>query len=258
MGSTRRLLKSVGVFVFIFGAVGEAHAQSENTLQLCQDNVDNDQDGYVDCTDQDCGGFCAQPPPQLQPNTAAPAYTPATPPQRPPSAGWSLAGAILGYSFAGITIALGAGAEATKQEDIPAIPLGVSSLILTCVFTPLVHGSARSAIRSAGVRGCPGCMIAGWVTFALSMSGYISMITYNAVADVTPAHGILASSALFGAISTILMATHALAARNQVRRQTTTQATRNDSRLSIAPLVSPYSSQGDGVDGVVFGLSVVR
>ena len=30
----------------------------ENTDDLCHDSIDNDDDGFIDCSDQDCRSFC--------------------------------------------------------------------------------------------------------------------------------------------------------------------------------------------------------
>jgi len=66
-------------------ALQPSGAAAENTLALCQDGVDNDGDGHVDCVDQDCGVFavCAAPAaPVAAPATARPA--PATHTAPPP------------------------------------------------------------------------------------------------------------------------------------------------------------------------------
>jgi hypothetical protein len=90
-------------------------AGPESTPAACTDGVDNDQDGLVDCADQDCQSLpqCAAP---LQP--AQPVYT--TPPPPPPpsyvpsySAGWAIPAPEPHYGLATAisgAVLLGAGA----------------------------------------------------------------------------------------------------------------------------------------------------
>ena len=61
----RRTLGLIVVLAVITAAVdAQAQVQAENTAAACQDRVDNDGDGYVDCQDQDCGAIvtCARAP----------------------------------------------------------------------------------------------------------------------------------------------------------------------------------------------------
>ncbi len=50
-----------------------SEAETENTPSLCSDGIDNDQDGYTDCDDQDCNIFavCVKSPDSLSKETIA-------------------------------------------------------------------------------------------------------------------------------------------------------------------------------------------
>lgn len=60
-------------------------ADQENTLEMCQDSVDNDNDRHVDCDDQDCEIFaiCVEPEPAAPAEQPAPAAPVAEEPPRP-------------------------------------------------------------------------------------------------------------------------------------------------------------------------------
>ena len=46
-----------GAAILAWANLAEAQAVPENTAAACQDRIDNDGDGYVDCRDQDCGAI---------------------------------------------------------------------------------------------------------------------------------------------------------------------------------------------------------
>jgi hypothetical protein len=53
---------SPALLVIVFAALsacgkGDDTAGAENTLDTCTDNIDNDNDDWVDCDDQDCSVF---------------------------------------------------------------------------------------------------------------------------------------------------------------------------------------------------------
>ena len=75
----------------------------ENTSQACQDQQDNDGDGYTDCADQDCGNFtfCVALGRALTPVIPRLSDTccEASSPHRRPPGGDGLAGAALRASL---------------------------------------------------------------------------------------------------------------------------------------------------------------
>lgn len=61
----RKSILSLFSLIFLasgfIGCGNKVNAKSENTEELCHDSIDNDDDGFVDCDDQDCEAYCSVP-----------------------------------------------------------------------------------------------------------------------------------------------------------------------------------------------------
>ena len=81
-------MRQTVILFVLLTAVGlgtHAAAEPENTPVACQDGIDNDQDSWIDCDDQDCGLFVFCQPAAVPPPAPAPAAATTPPPASPPA-----------------------------------------------------------------------------------------------------------------------------------------------------------------------------
>jgi hypothetical protein len=103
----------------------------ENTPAACTDGLDNDQDGWIDCADQECQSLpqCAAPPGTVppQPTYTQPLYAPPLPPMRSPYPGaWAV----------------------NAPEPRYGLPTGIVGAVLLTAGVAMIAGSAGPWIRA--------------------------------------------------------------------------------------------------------------
>lgn len=154
----------------------DARAQAENTAAACQDRVDNDLDGYVDCQDQDCNAIvtCAQ----VRGGLPLPGLLPPRPVE-PTGRGMATAGLALsstGIAFMLTGMVLGLVPEGEGSDDgrwVSMMAIGISGLIITQIGDGLLLGAlgrVNRSTRALGVPSRPGTVIAGWVLWGLTLA----------------------------------------------------------------------------------------
>lgn len=158
--------------------------------------------------------------------------------------GWGVAGGIVGFGLALTSLGLALGAELTRTEQIPSLPLGATATVLVIAGTPIVAVASNSA-RRHGARGVPALRIIGWITFPLTIIGAGTLIGLG-VAEETPPGGVITAVGLLGAATLALHGVDALVAGIQ-----------GASLVADGPVVAPYVTAitADGGTGGVLGLS---
>ena len=173
----RRTLGLIVVLAVITAAVdAQAQVQAENTAAACQDRVDNDGDGYVDCQDQDCGAIvtCARAPGVVPlPGLFPPRV------REPTGRGMATAGIAItstGLAFMTTAMAIGFIPEGEGSDDgqfAAMMALGIGGMVIGQVGNGLVLGAlgrVNRSTRALGVRSRPGTFIAGWVLWGLALA----------------------------------------------------------------------------------------
>jgi hypothetical protein len=112
------------------------------------------------------------------------------------------------------TIALTAASEATKEDQIPALPLGAGATALIAVSGPITAVGAASARQDGNVKGAQATRIVGWVGYGLSLLD-ASILIGMGVNEVEPADGLILSVGLLGAASLACFATDAFVSASQ-------------------------------------------
>lgn len=135
--------------------------------------------------------------------------------QDPRDAGWAQGAGIFGLVGAGGVLVLAIAAEATKDDKIPAIPLGALAAVGLAVTVPVANAGAASARtpRLLGLR------IASWVLYGLALVDAVALIGLGA-ADVTPPPGLISAVGIAGAASAVLMSVDALTAASRATAPT--------------------------------------
>lgn len=225
---------------------GAPTGQPENTAAACQDRVDNDGDGYIDCQDQDCGMIVTC-------SGRGPFIGGIFPPRRPRRVGGTGRGLAVGGSIVGgigvlfMTTAIGVGfipAVVEGSDDGPFVAsmvLGFTGLAAAQVGNGLTLGGLlrlNRTLRSQGQRGSFGAYVAGWVMWGLTMaSPAISIGLMEGVTDDFPGLAFIAPF-VFG-LPTYILATVGWARANARYRPSTDQ--RQASTFSISPFVTRTS-----------------
>jgi hypothetical protein len=145
-------------------------------------------------------------------------------PSRPADPGWA--------SGAGVTLGLAIGSEATKDEQIPSLPLGVSATVLVAIAGPITAVGAASARDGGDVKGALGLRIVGWVAYGI-MLAEASVLIGLGVNEIEPPDGVILSVGALGATSLFSFAGDAFfsaAEANAKRRSGPQQLT-----LRVAP-----------------------
>ncbi len=156
-------------------AQGVLVVQAENTAAACQDGVDNDRDGHVDCQDQDCGMIvtCANAGPRL----------PGPLPPRPVrSVGTGRGMAVSGIIVSSIGLAMMTAAVVVGSLDVEGsddgqffatLGVGVTGFAGAQVGNGLIIGALRRVRYSSRTVGAPspmGSIIAGWILWGLALA----------------------------------------------------------------------------------------
>jgi hypothetical protein len=137
---------------------------------------------------------------------------------RASSPGWSMGGAIVGFAAAAGAFGLSLASELTKEDQIPAIPLGVAATVLTASLAPVAFAGGSSA-RRGDARGVLALRIVGWIAYGLSMVNAVALIGLGA-AEIEPPDGSIVSAGGLAAVSLLSFATDALVSRRQAIAET--------------------------------------
>lgn len=138
-------------------------------------------------------------------------------------------GIIAGLSVIGLTI----GSEMTKEDQIPALPLGVGATVLTAAAGPITAIGAASARGGGGVTGAPGLRIAGWVGYTLMLLD-ASVLIGLGVAEIEPPDGVILSVGLLGGSSLACLASDAFISAAQAN-EALAASSRTAASLTLAP-----------------------
>jgi len=111
-------------------------------------------------------------------------------------------------------LGLAAASEATKEDQVPSLPLGVGATVLVAVSGPVTAVGAASARRGGGVVGAQGVRIAGWIGYGLTLLDATTLI-FLGLAEVEPIDGIILSVGLLGASSLACFSTDAFISASQ-------------------------------------------
>jgi hypothetical protein len=153
---------------------------------------------------------------------AAPPPASSGPPADP---GWARGAGVYGIVAGVGTIALTAASEATKEDQIPALPLGVGATVLIAVSGPVTAVGAASARQGGDVKGAQGARIAGWIGYGLTLLD-ASILIGMGVSEVEPVDGLILSVGLLGAASLACFSTDAFISASQAETAAGTSGTR--------------------------------
>ena len=194
----------------------------------------------------------AAPPPAVAATTPAAAgpVPPAAPQGDRSVTNWARAGAGVGLGLGAVAFALAIGAEVTRDEQIPSLPLGSVATILFATSVPVTMAGGKSARRHASVKGNVGLRIGGWVLYGLTLLDAAVLVGLGAnEVDVPP--GVITSVGVLGLGSISLAAADALVSDKQARGTFVARQPQRY-RLFAAPTRAPG---GRRMAGGVFGVS---
>jgi len=154
---------------------------AENTAAACQDRVDNDGDGYVDCQDQDCGMIvtCARGP--VGPPGPGLGF-PLARRRSPYGRGLAVGGIVLsslGVSLMAVAVGLGFGwPEGADDDGLFGACIGTGSFgfLFSEIGTGLILGALLRTIRYSRANRIPagsGSYIAGWILWGLTAASIV-------------------------------------------------------------------------------------
>jgi hypothetical protein len=219
------------------------------TSKLCWTDLDCAGDRI--CVDGECR-FPAEAPPQRAP---APAPQPQVIYQVPPQViyqapprtlteGWAREAAVTGFVTGGVTLVLAGASEATRENQIPSLPIGGVATLVFAVSTPIVASGGGSARDGADVEGSAGMRVTGWVLYGLGLANALSLIALGA-SEIEPPPGTILATGAIGAASQFLMAGDALRSHRQARARIDAQQAVGAAPTSgLAPLLAPISADG--------------
>lgn len=144
----------------------------------------------------------------------APPVVSSVPPGPPADPGWASGAGVFGIVAGLGVIGLTAGSEATKDEQVPSLPLGVGATVLIAVAGPVVGIGGGSARGSLGVNGATGLRVAGWIGYVLTLLDATTLIGLG-VAEVEPPDGVILSVGLLGASSLACLSADAFISASQ-------------------------------------------
>lgn len=147
---------------------------------------------------------------------------------------WAVAGAVTGMALASIGFALAIGAEVTKGETIPALPLGASALAFYVAGLPIINAGGASARRAAKVRGSLGLRVTAWVAYGLTISNGVVLVGLG-IADVEPPDGLIATMATLGLASAALGVGDAFISHRQANAERAKASRTSSLRIDAAP-----------------------
>jgi hypothetical protein len=148
----------------------------------------------------------AQPQPYAQPQPDA----------RARDEGWALGGGVFGLVAAASVVALAGASEATRQTQVPSLPLGVTATVLFTASVPVVAAGAASARHGNRALGVRALRVLGWIAYGCALAEATTLIGMGA-AKVTPPEGVIISTGLLGTASLGMMSIDALVSRAQAR-----------------------------------------
>lgn len=111
--------------------------------------------------------------------------------------------AVTGFVMSAVALGLAIGAELTKEDQIPSLPLGGVATLAVAISAPIIAKSGSSLRYAAGVDGAFGLRIAGWVAYGGTLLDAVVLIGLGIV-DITPEDGLISVTGVLGAASLIL------------------------------------------------------
>ncbi len=249
------ILVPTATFVLLAGHASNAFGQTnsssvpENTAAACQDRVDNDGDGFVDCQDQDCGMIvvCAG----RRRGPAGLVFPPLRARERGQSRGRGLA--VAGNVVGGIGIlfmAAGVGVGLIPTDEMESddgmwsgsIGLGLLGFVGMQVGNGLLLGGLRQcnrALRNNSLHYRRGSFIAGWILWGLTMAS--PALTIGLLEAEAPLSVAVATPLALGLTTFITTVVGWARASRQYRRDVTERPT---SSVRITPYLSANGMGG--------------
>jgi uncharacterized membrane protein YgdD (TMEM256/DUF423 family) len=129
-----------------------------------------------------------------QPAYVAPAVAP--PPAVRSDPGWAAGAATYGIISGVVALGLAIGAEATKEDTIPAAPLGGVATALFAASLPIVAIGGSSARGHPSVTGSLGLRIAGWIAYGVTLADAAYLLSQVGQGEVDD--GLILSVGLLG------------------------------------------------------------
>jgi len=262
------------IFVLGFPSIAVAQCQSDNDCKgerICESGACVTPAAVQCMTDNDCaadgiceGGVCFAPAAALAPvPPQAPVYYPQqvptmalTPPQlgypdRPPSPGWSTAGAVVGFVGGVVVLGLAIGAEATIGDGMLPVGLGATAITLSipCVIIPAV---ASSSVH--GASGMLGLKVGGWIGWGLAVVDGLAQVGLG-IADKDVPHGLPALAGVLGFAGAVMLSIDALVAGSRARRAAAEYAQLDNHRPRpvVVPIVS-RGARGEAITGAMLAM----
>ncbi len=185
---------------------------------VAQCTKDTDCKGDRVCVSGACVDATTELPPPPAPAVAPrPDSSPGSSPGLPADGGWAFPAAIIGFVSSGLVLTLALGSEATRQDQIPSLPLGILATVTAAAAGPVVFAGGASARSGDAPRGSIGLRITGWVTYgvALALAG---ALIFTGVLEITAPPGLITGVGLLGAGSLVCFSLDALFSRSRVER----------------------------------------
>lgn len=221
----------------------------ENTAARCQDGVDNDQDGHVDCDDQDCGVFTFCAPAEKK----APAVVYV---DKDPGRGLVIAGAVLsGIGLASGAVSLGLATQSTSDDAFLFSSIGTGGLGWILSVTGeglLLGGQVRGwrAVRRAGGERSVGLAVSSGVLYGLLVVGGATLVALGPT--VGPATGV-GSAPFFGPMLVLELAAYCVMLPAGIVASRRARAAFSGEAVGLE--VTPFAGATAGKDGMVVGLA---
>jgi len=116
--------------------------------------------------------------------------------------GWAMGAGTYGYVAAPIVLALAIGSEITKGDDLPALPLGGSAILISTISVPIIAAGGSTARTPERIKGS---RLPAWVAYG---GGLVSstFLFVTGILGYTPTTPLITCNGLILSCSIILMA----------------------------------------------------
>lgn len=197
---------------------------------------DNECKGNRICVDK----VCTSP----QANSFSPDST------SPASKSWGQNAAIAGFASSAAVLGLAIGAEVTKSDMLPSVPLGGVATLILGAGVPMVAAGGRSS-RDLGGQGHPTLRTLGRVSYVLSMIDAITLLVLG-IAEIEPPPGLITLVGVGGAVSLVSYSVDALHSAQSVPKGHAQTPSEGPAFALVPTLLR--SPQGEAAPGVALGL----
>ncbi len=144
-----------------------------------------------------------------------------------------------GYVAAPVVLGLSIASEITKQNQLPAMPLGISAVAITAISVPIIGSNARS-LDSDWQR----VKTASWVAYGGGML-CAGVLIATGIMEVTPPTPVIAVTGLMCATSIVLMT-------RCTNHSNSATVERNHKNVKLNFGLAPYKNGGIGMVALQF------